>query len=309
GCDLQHLEDARQTRLKAEALKETLERLGGLRELPPIRVRAGSPWGYRLRTQLHSEVVEDRVAVGYRARGSHQLVAVDRCPVLVPELEAWLPRLPLRLGSKAPRRLDLCAGDGEAVTMAPVLEGLPHGEVLTEVEGFSLAYDARCFFQGHRGLLGAMVQEVVGAWEGEVAYDLYGGVGLFGLPLAKRYRRVVTVEGDRLASRFARNNARRNRLTNVEVVACSMEGWVERLEEGADRVVVDPPRTGLSPKVRSALLKALPRRLSYVSCHPAALARDLRALTARYRLESLTALELFPQTGHLEAVVQLVRSE
>ncbi|MCB1055997.1 MAG: class I SAM-dependent RNA methyltransferase [Acidobacteria bacterium] len=307
GCDLQHLDDALQTRLKAEALKETLHRIGRFETLPKIRVRAAQPWSYRLRTQLHTEASEDGVRIGYHARGSNRLVPVDRCPVLVPELEGQLLTLAARLPEKPPRRLDLAAGDGGAVTTAPVVEGLPHGPVETRVGDLVYTYDARCFFQGHRGLLSALVEETVGAFEGELAYDLYSGAGLFSLPLARRYSRVVAVEADRVAVRYAKNNARRNRIANVEAVSQAVERWVGRIESGADRVVVDPPRTGLSLEVRRALTTKRPRRVTYVSCHGAALARDLRAMREHYRLDSLTVLDLFPQTGHLETVAQLER--
>lgn len=305
GCDLQHLEDALQTRLKAEALRETLGRLGQLRDLPKIRVRAGQPWGYRLRTQLHTEVGEDGVRVGYHARGSNDLVAVDRCPVLVPELEGQLLTLTAHLPAKPPKRLDLAAGDGGAVTTAPVVEGLPHGPVETRVGDLVYSYDARCFFQGHRGLLPALVEETVGTFKGELAYDLYSGAGLFSLPLARNYSRVVAVEADTVAVRYAKNNARRNRITNVEAVSKSVERWIGKLESGADRLVLDPPRTGLSVEVRRALVAKRPRRVTYVSCHGAALARDLRALREHYRIDSLAVLDLFPQTAHLEIVAQL----
>ena len=84
-----------------------------------------------------------------------------------------------------------------------------------------------------------------------------------------------------------------------------MESWVRELPEGADRVVVDPPRVGLKGPVLKALLAKRPQWVTYVSCHPAALARDLRQLRRRYRLEGLTLLDLFPQSGHMEVVVQL----
>ncbi|HXO41331.1 MAG TPA: TRAM domain-containing protein, partial [Thermoanaerobaculia bacterium] len=112
-CDLQHLDDALQPHLKAAAVRETLQRLGRI-ELPPrIEVVAGPPWGYRLRTQLHAEVdaVTGEVRVGYHARGSNELVAVTRCPLLVPELESLLPELPERLAGSPHRRIDLAAGD------------------------------------------------------------------------------------------------------------------------------------------------------------------------------------------------------
>jgi 23S rRNA (uracil1939-C5)-methyltransferase len=333
GCDLQHLDDDHQVRYKAAAAVETLERLGGV-ELPgPPEVVAGAAWGYRLRTQLHTEVgpvdgredVGGAVRVGYFARGSHDLVAVDRCPILAPELEAELARLPGLLaaaaggGERLPRRLDLAVGDGGsdrgAITAAPMIEGLPHGEVALTLDGppgvgeLTYTYDARCFFQTHRELAGELMRRAVGAWEGETAYDLYAGVGLLALPLARRYRRVVAVEGDRVSARHARNNARRNRAANLQVEARAVESWIDRLPEGAARVVVDPPRAGLSRKVRHTLFRARPERLTYVSCHPATLARDLKGLRAAYRVESLALLDLFPQSGHVEAVVQLVARE
>ncbi len=309
GCDLQHLEDGLQTRYKAEALLETLARLGGLTELPQIQVRVASPWRYRLRAQLHTELAGETLLVGYHARGSHRLVPIVRCPILVPELEALLPTLAGTLGPEAPRRLDLAVGDQGTVSAAPVVEGLPHGELTIEVAGTSYAFDARCFFQTHRGLLEALVEEVVGEWSGGLAVDLYAGVGLFSLPLARRYGRVVAVEGDRVATRYARTNARRNRLPGIEVVGQSVEGWIEGLPPAVDRVVLDPPRAGLPGPVKRVLLDVMPPRLTLVSCHPATLARDLRTLCRRYRVERVTALDLFPQTGHLETVVHLVPAE
>jgi 23S rRNA (uracil1939-C5)-methyltransferase len=320
GCDLQHLEDDLQPRLKAEAVVETLVRIGKMEVPPDLEVIRGAPWGYRLRTQLQVGAGPGGgPAVGYHRRRSHDLVAVDRCPVLVPELEALLPRLPAVLdasaeaGGRLPRRLDLAAGSPPPgasagdVTAAPVVEGLPHREVTLEVGGVTYAYDARAFFQAHRQLAARLVERVVGEAEGETACDLYAGVGLFALPLARRYRRVVAVEGDRVAARFCRNNARRNRLAQVEVVPKALESWIGELPEDLDRAIVDPPRSGLHRQVREALFQRGPRHLTYVSCHPATLARDLRSLLHPYRATSLVLIDLFPQTGHMEAVVQLER--
>lgn len=311
-CDLQHLRDEVQPLLKAAAVRETLERLGGIQVVPEnTQLLAGAPWGYRLRTQLHTDVdpMTRGVRIGYYARGTKDLIPVTRCPLLVPELEAFLPVLQSQLAAGGPTRLDVAAGDGGEITVSPNLPGLPHGEVSLQVGDLTYAYDARTFFQGHRGLLARLVEAVVGPWEGETAFDLYGGVGLFALALARRYRRVVTVEGDTQSARYARNNARRNKLPNVEVVARAVETWIAELPEGADRVVVDPPRGGLSPKVPRILLERRPQRLTYLSCHPATLARDLRLLKEAYRIESIALIDLFPQTGHMEALVQMALGE
>lgn len=306
GCDLQHLEDEIQPDLKAEAVRETLERLAGLEVSQPVEVIAGSPWGYRLRTQLHIERKEDQAVVGYHARRSHTVVPVASCPVLVPELEAILPRLPEVLSSAKPRRLDLAAAGDGSLSCAPMVEGLPHGELSFEVGDIDYRYDARCFFQVNRELLPQLIDRTVGDATGEQAVDLFAGVGLFSLPLARRYGRVVAVEGDRIAARYACKNARHNHLEDIEVIHRAVESWIHQLPKAPERVVVDPPRTGLSRPVRERLLERRPTRLTYVSCHPAALARDLKALLAAYRVESMTFFDLFPQTAHIEVVAQLV---
>jgi 23S rRNA (uracil1939-C5)-methyltransferase len=315
GCDLQHIEDDLQPVLKGQAVRETLERMARIPLPASMPVIHGEAWGYRLRTQVHTQVEEGAVRVGYHARGSNRLIPVLRCPLLVPELEELLARLPgllagqLAAGEAPPRRIDLAAGDGGVVTASPLVPGLAHGEVTTAVLDLAYAYDARCFFQAHRGLLPRLVEVAVGPWTGGEAYDLYAGVGLFSLPLARRYDRVVAVEGDRVAARFARTNSRRNRLgrgQEIEGVAQAVESWIAALPAGAARAVVDPPRAGLAPVVRQALRARRPERLTYVSCHAATLARDLADLAAVYAVESVTLLDLFPQTGHMEAVVQMV---
>jgi 23S rRNA (uracil1939-C5)-methyltransferase len=355
GCQLQHLEDDLQSRLKAEATVETLARLGGVELAAPPEVLTAGHWGYRLRTQLHTRQREAGpgdaspgggaagqgtagVEVGYFERGSNELVPIEACPILVPELERLLPDLPALLAENTPRRLDLAAGGaagaglteladaapgprapakrpgGEpgAVTAAPVVPGLPHGEVeillpLPDHGGpFTYAYDARCFFQAHRDLVVDLVARAIGPWQGELACDLYAGVGLFSVPLSRRYAQVLAVEGDAIAARYARLNARRNRAMAVDVVLQAVETWIGELPPGLDRLVVDPPRGGLSKRVRDVVLERPPARLTYVSCHAATLARDLRHLLAAYTLDSLVLLDMFPQSGHMEAVVQLV---
>jgi 23S rRNA (uracil1939-C5)-methyltransferase len=153
------------------------------------------------------------------------------------------------------------------------------------------------------------VEVTVGPWKGGTAVDLYAGVGLFSLPLARLYEKVIAVESDQIGSRYARLNTRRNQAANLEIVNQVVESWVKEMPAGLDRVVADPPRGGLSREVRTALLARRPARLTYVSCHPAALARDLRQLKAAYRIESFVFFDLFPQTGHMETVVQMVLAE
>ena len=314
GCDLQQIDDARQVEHKAAATLETLRRLGRL-ELDPAEVElvTASAWGYRLRTQVHTEAVRDPETsevighqVGYFGRGSHDLVAVDACPVLTPELEREVVTLGRRLPQEAPRRIDLAVGEDGRLSVSPVVGDLRHGELEWRIGGHRYSFDSRCFFQGHRDLLARLVECAVGEARGDLAVDLYCGVGLFSLPLAEHYERVLAVESDRIALRYARKNARR---AGVEVSfdGRAVESYIRELPAETDRVLVDPPRNGLAARVRLALVDRPVSHLTYVSCNAATLARDLGVLGKAYEVRSVALFDLFPQTGHMEVVAQLER--
>lgn len=316
GCDLQHLTEEAQTAAKVDSALETLRRVGGVVVSGEPAVFRGDAWGYRLRAQLQVErgAVGEAPRVGYHARRSHQVVAVEHCPILAPELDRLVAILPRVLPDNPPRRLDLASDGRGEVGCAPVVEGLPHGELRISIEDYELGFDARCFVQTHRGLLATLVRaaldrEIPRAGESPaepgLAYDLYAGVGLFSVPLARLYGQVICVEGERVAAHFARRNLKRNGARAAQVIHQRVERFVERLEPGAARVLVDPPRSGLPLQVRSVLLERPPDKLTYVSCQPATLARDLGHLARRFEVEKLSFVDLFPQTSHIETVVQL----
>lgn len=305
GCGLQHLEDRAQVELKVEAAREALTRLGKFEIEVPERVVAGDPWHYRLRTQLQLDGEPGSARVGYFGRASHELVPIRECPILVEPLERFAVDLARSLAVRVPKRLDVTVGGRGELSCGPVLPGLPGGSVSRRVGDHTYQYDARTFFQAHAGLLGELVEAVVGSDRGQAACDLYAGVGLFSLPLASLFGRVSAVEGDRIAARYLRKNLQGARASNVTVEACSVESWIAEAPDVFDRVIVDPPRAGLSRHVRGSLRRLRPSRLTYISCHPAALARDLSSLARDFSLESLAYVDLFPQTGHLEIVAQL----
>lgn len=305
GCDLQHLEDALQTELKAAAVRETLARLGGLPSSVPTELVRGAAWAYRQRAQLHTVRQDQEVQAGFRSRQGSEVVPIESCPVLVPELDTRLAGLIAALPTQPPSRLDLLVGDDADLSTAPRTAGLPQREVSITVGDFQLELDARCFFQAHRELLPQLVETVVGPWRGQEAFDLYAGVGLFSLPLARHYDRVLAVEGDGVAGRFLKRNARRERLSGLAFEHAAVESWIDKLPVGVDRVIVDPPRAGLARRTCARLVHQRPRRLTYVSCHAATLARDLKTLISVFQVEKIVMFDLFPQTGHMETVAQL----
>jgi 23S rRNA (uracil1939-C5)-methyltransferase len=135
----------------------------------------------------------------------------------------------------------------------------------------------------------------------ETLVDLYCGVGLFGLALADSVRRVVGVEADPSAAADFRHNARE--LGDVELVEGAAEEVLPGLECAVDLLVLDPPRSGVGKQVVGDIARLGPRRVAYVSCDPATLARDARYLIdAGYQLQEVQPVDLFPQTYHIESV-------
>jgi len=161
------------------------------------------------------------------------------------------------------------------------------------------------FFQVNRFLLDRLVETALEGAAGEEAWDLYAGVGLFSLPLARRFAEVTAVESGAEAARDLEFNAQRAGLS-IRVQRAAVESFLASSMRAPDFVLADPPRAGLGPAAVRHLVRLHPPVLAVVSCDPATLARDLAGLAAGgYRLESLALVDLFPQTFHLESVARL----
>lgn len=156
------------------------------------------------------------------------------------------------------------------------------------------------------GLLRSWVREL--PERGETVLDLYCGGGGIALSLASAARKVVGVELNPAAVADAKANAERNGFKNCEFYAAAVEFLLPSLLDlNPGAVVVDPPRAGLHVKAAATLLDMAPPVIFYVSCNPESLGRDLAVLTAKYRVDRLVAVDLFPHTDHVETVVRLVR--
>jgi len=170
----------------------------------------------------------------------------------------------------------------------------------------SYRVSAGAFFQVNRHLTDELVRIVTEGRSGATALDLYAGVGLFSAVLNREFERVIAVE----SSPTSYADLLYNSAANVKGVRATVEQYLENAggKLRADFVVVDPPRAGLGEGVIRNLVKLAAARVTYVSCDPATLARDLRALLqSGYRVEQAHLVDLFPQTYHLESVFHLVR--
>jgi len=169
----------------------------------------------------------------------------------------------------------------------------------------SFRVSAGSFFQVNRYLTRDLVQTVVGDFHGRIALDLYAGVGLFAAHLAKRFDQVFAVESAPVSFTDLQANA----IKNVVPVKSTAEGFLPRcINMQPELVVVDPPRAGLGAKATQLLAALRVKRMIYVSCDPATLARDVRTLLETgYHVEEVHMVDLFPHTFHIESVVRLAR--
>jgi 23S rRNA (uracil1939-C5)-methyltransferase len=340
GCQWQHVAPGAQRDAKAAIVAEQLARTAGLRDAPvQATIASAADWGYRARITL---VVEGRRAGYHRAR-SHQLLEIADCPIADPAISAHLdvarawaasvraPLTRLTIGvapggvvlsaqaSGAPGALDLAASEallaahatvrGVVVTGAGVRQVAGDPTVVVPLEpGLTLEVPADAFTQVNPGANVRLVETVVAvaaAAPGTRVLDLYCGAGNFALPLARRGMTVAGVERDDVAVAAATANAARLRIPATFTRGAVADALAARPTGSVDLVALDPPRTGAADAIPALATLAAPH-LVYVSCDPATLARDVRALAGRgYRLACAQPIDLFPQTYHVETVADL----
>jgi len=311
GCDFQQMDYDTQLRAKVDILRDCLVRIGKLDYPHEIEI-IGSPrpFGYRSRAQWHADTRRRRI--GYFRRNSHDVIDVENCPILTDELQNTLTRLRAEIEwhNLWAEKVEIeAASAGEQVSIYSTELVEPTAEISFQLDENRYFYDAQSFFQGNLFLIDALVETALSGARGKHALDLYCGVGLFTLPLARRFERVEGVEASEKAIEAARKNLDHARLETAEVFAESVGEWLtENLSRltGVDFILLDPPRAGTERETIERVIKIRPPQISYVSCEPSTLARDLRILCENsYRIESITAFDLFPQTHHVETVVRL----
>jgi 23S rRNA (uracil1939-C5)-methyltransferase len=340
GCDFQQMSYQAQLDAKTEIIKDCLRRLGRIENIPDFQITAApNPWHYRSRAQWQYDAVRQKF--GYFEGGSRNVCDVAECAVLASELEQCLESLRSGMSEgllpEGARDFRAVVGD-EGVSISPPVRGISRTvregsdsamasqhvrDITRTIQDETYRLNAESFFQANDSLLPELIDAAIAEASGETALELYCGVGLFTLPLARRFKHVVGVESDTAAASFARGNLANAHLTNAEVVKSDVGVWLEAVRRGdtsklseksavalqsqIDFVLLDPPRTGAESRVIAGVLGLQPRGISYVSCDPATLARDLKKLIAGgYTLTSVRAFDMFPQTHHVETVALLM---
>jgi 23S rRNA (uracil1939-C5)-methyltransferase len=310
GCDFQHLTYAAQIEAKRQIVLDAFARIGGIEPPGEIVVHAAPrPFGARARIELHSD--QEHHEIGFYERRSRHVVPIDRCMVSRDEIDSALQSI-RRSNQPFPASIHVLGGN-EEVRSHPAFPPVHGGSFWLRVGDFDYLVDPGSFFQSSLDLLPELTAWVVGSEShGDVAWDLYCGVGLFSLPLSQRFAQVNGIDFDARTIGNAGKSAARNGVGNVSFAAADVFTWVslrKRAGVRPDLIVVDPPRSGLDRRLTELLANRDVKRLTYVSCDPTTLARDLRILTnGSLRLLEVAIFDLFPQTHHVETVVHLVAS-
>jgi 23S rRNA (uracil1939-C5)-methyltransferase len=346
GCQYQHADYKAQLEMKQAILREMLER-GGVRAPDEMVVLAAEPWAYRNRIRLAFDAAGRPGYRGRRSHAVIAIEECSiAAPVLVRAAFSAAELFRKFAVPSRPAELSLFSDAAEDSMLAsvftdgaaripltdyfdaisseiPSLRGVElvevhHGQPRTvarrgaesiayRAAGFEYRVDHGAFFQVNRWLVDELVDCVTSGLSGGLAWDLFAGVGLFARRLAERFERVVAVESASTAIAALKENLSGTRATAVKATTIEFLRGAAKGER-PDVIVVDPPRTGLGPETTELLGKIAAPVLVYVSCDPATLARDLRALVgADYAIERVTLADLFPQTFHLETVVRLRR--
>ena len=287
GCAYQHINYEHQLAIKWRQVRDALQRIGKLKDAPmrPI-IPSPKQYGYRNRITVHAQ----EGVIGFFRRDSHQLIDIEQCPISTDEVNRALTEL----------RAQPYVRDGHYTLRASASSRV-----------FSQTNDEVA--DALRGLVVNLVPP-----KQELLIDAYCGAGFFAKALLDKFERVIGIDWDKFAIAAAKQNATDKETyiaSDVEEELASVsrndgflavEGETRRLgSRHSLTLIVDPPATGLSADVRKTIVDLAPATLIYVSCNPPTFARDLRELQERFALESVTPLDMFPQTAEIEVAASL----
>jgi 23S rRNA (uracil1939-C5)-methyltransferase len=338
GCQLQMLDDTAQLDQKRKVLERLLAPFTAHKHFAWGEAITATPWHYRHRARLAVTTIDGKPAIGFKGNNSHQVIAVAECPILDERLQPLLDRIPQWLAQLTQwRRLEeiLIAvdadgalaidwnaqrafpkADAEMLVSLAKQDGVLVGGQSTlvyrsHVSGSEFHYTLRDFTQINPAVNDVLTQRIL-QWlapaADEAVADLFCGLGNFSLPLARRAQTVVGFESSASMVERAAKNAAHAGLDNAKYSTLDLFEHADQLDDIFDKVLLDPPRAGARAVCeRLAKFKRL-QRIVYVSCNPQTLARDLALLVAGgFVVRQAALVDMFPQTGHCEAVVRLSR--
>ncbi|MCL4477307.1 MAG: class I SAM-dependent RNA methyltransferase [Nitrospirae bacterium] len=336
GCQLQFMEYDKQVSMKEEILLDAMRRIGDA-EVTLMPSLAAQEFGYRHRGQFK---VSAEGAVGFYREGTREVIPVEHCPIMAPEINGMLRTLG-NADLRGVKEISMSSGDTLAILVKGAMadeaaqalfdsglsgiafedgDSLGKDYITMDLNGLKYSVTPWSFFQSHWSLNRVVVETVVrelSPLENKRILDLYAGAGNFSLPLSLQAMEIVAVEENSSAVEDGRRNVMLNGVRNCTFVNLSVEKilesrkkhQVEKLfgESHYDSVVLDPPRAGLTSECLRRIMETGSERIVYISCNPATLARDVKKMREKYEVESIRMVDFFPNTYHIEALVFLRR--
>ena len=304
GCSYQHIDYAHQLKIKQKQVEEAFFRIGGIIQ-PEVREVIGSPavYAYRGKAQLHAAKTAEGFQFGFMDISGGKIVGIERCEIMDETINKQIQQVRAK-------------GDisfyGDDLTFWSGSPDNSHEAIVRVVKGREFLVPRTGFFQANLYLTDRMVETVCALVDEKkrgTIVDACCGSGLFSIFLAPYADRMIGVEINENSVRYARLNAERLGAENTEFICGNIEDVLHDMagsKDAVDLMVLDPPRTGLSPATLTAISGLNPQDIIYISCNPATQARDVKFLSGQgYRLQSLQPLDMFPQTDHIETIALL----
>jgi len=336
GCQLQFMEYEKQVSVKEEILLDAMRRIGDV-EVTLMPSLAAQEFGYRHRGQFK---VSAEGAVGFYREGTREVIPVEHCPLMAPEINGMLRTLG-NADLRGVKEISMSSGDTLAILVKGAMadeaaqalfdsglsgiafedgDSLGKDYITLDLNGLKYSVTPWSFFQSHWSLNRVVVETVVrelSPLENKRILDLYAGAGNFSLLLALQAMEIVAVEENSSAVEDGRRNVMLNGVRNCTFVNLSVEKILEsRKKHQAEKlfgethygiIILDPPRTGLTSECLRRIMETRSERIVYISCNPATLARDVKKMRGKYDIESIRMVDFFPNTYHIEALVFLRR--
>ncbi len=309
GCDWQHINYQYQIEAKLDIVKDCFKRIAKINDEIEIVVHHSEEWQYRSRVQIQFNAQGE---LGFKAKRSHDIVAIKDCKTLVPALNELFKTDDDKLFNHPnAKTLMAISGKDNLICSFPKLK---HTELFTEVEinGFTFKLAGSDFIQNNQFLISELADWVVANVKTKNFVDLYGGTGFFSVFLSAKCENGVLVESMPEQVKRAKENFSKNQIKNVEAIQSYAKKWFTKNNKklkALGTIIVDPPRTGLDKETLSVLSNSMVENIIYISCNPGTLSRDLKEFLEKgYNIEECSMFDLYPQTKHVEVGVVLKKT-
>ncbi len=285
GCNIMHLKYSEQLNYKKEKVSEILEKYSNIKIKPDI-IPSDKVFNYRNKITLHYK----NNTLGLMKNKTNEVLKIDNCLLVMNEINDYIKNNKINNDIIIRENLN-----------KEIITNNTSDTMIEEVNNMRFIVDALSFFQVNHyicskvfDLLNDNINEC------DVCLDLYSGVGTLSIVASKKCKKVYSIELNKNSHINALKNKELNKSYNVDFIEGSVEKEIIKIVDKVDLIITDPPRNGMDKITINTINKLKPKKIIYISCNPITLARDLNLLTD-YELVTITLLDMFPNTHHVES--------